>query len=128
MVELVNVLHLRSSVVVGGVETSLVGWMRHADSLGVHARLFCFEQGDGAEQPFLDYLKRRGLRAELVPWGRHRRFFAALKVLHSAIRHAWPCVVHTHDHRSDVIGWIAARRAGAPVVASASALGASSAV
>jgi glycosyltransferase involved in cell wall biosynthesis len=113
-----SVLHVRNSVTMGGVETSIVGWLQSPALRSFPAFLFCFEQASGSEKPFIQFLAARGLTAELLPWGKTKQLAGAVASLCGAIRAHWPCVVHTHDFRSEIVGWLAARRTGAPLVAS----------
>jgi glycosyltransferase involved in cell wall biosynthesis len=114
----ITVLHLHNSRTVGGIEVSLVGWARSIDSRRFAIRLFLFEEADGAERGFLEYLARRDMSAQILPWGKTKRLSAAVSQLVRAIRSSQPCIVHTHDLRPDLVGWLAARLTGCPLIAS----------
>jgi len=114
----VTVLHVHNSRTIGGVEISLVGWERHLDGTRFPHQLFLFEEADGAERAFLEYLARRNMSAHLLPWGKRKRLIPAVARLIRAIRANRPCIVHTHDLRPDFVGWVAARLTGCPLIAS----------
>lgn len=111
---------VRNSVIIGGVETTLLGWLKHLDRTRFEPILFCFDQSDNAQAPFLDYLAGHGLTASCLPWGRVKNLPGAVAALSAEIRKypAQRCVIHTQDVRSDLVGWLASKRTGVPVMAS----------
>ena len=111
-----SVIHVRNSIVVGGVETTLVGWMKYFEQSGVTARLFCFRNSDDSHIAYQDYLSERDIPCELLPWGVLKFFPAAVAHLVGAIRSLPGCVVHSHDVRSDIVGLMAARLTGVPII------------
>jgi glycosyltransferase involved in cell wall biosynthesis len=113
-----TVLHVQNARIVGGIEISLVGWLRHLDLERFSPMVFCFEEADGAERAFVEYMERRKLTVHRLPWGRRRRLIAAVSRLRRTIRAHRPCIVHTHDLRPDLVGWLAARSTGCPLIAS----------
>jgi len=113
-----TILHLHNSRIVGGVEVSLIGWLRHLNAERCVARLFCFAEADGTERSLLAYIGQRDMSAHVLPWGWRKRLIAAVSELVRAIRANMPCIVHTHDMRPDIVGGLAARTAGVPWVAS----------
>ncbi|MBL0156910.1 MAG: glycosyltransferase family 4 protein [Bryobacterales bacterium] len=92
--------------------------MQNRDHAGVDARLYCFEQPDASERHFVTYCGRLGIAVHLVPWGRRKRVVAAVSELSRIVRQSWPCIIHTHDFRADLVAWLVARRTGVPVIAS----------
>ena len=114
----ITVLHIHNSRAIGGIELSLIGWLRHLDRERFRPELFCFEESDGAQKPFLEYLQQDGIPVHVLPWGLRKRAFSAVKILIGAIRASYPCVIHTHDLRPDAVGLLAAVATGCPIVAS----------
>lgn len=80
--------------------------------------MFCFDEVDGAQRHFVDYLARHNLPVEVLPWGRRKRIFACVARLVWIIRANRPCIVHTHDMRPDFVGLLAAGLTGCPLIAS----------
>jgi glycosyltransferase involved in cell wall biosynthesis len=73
---------------------------------------------DAEGHPFVHDLHERGVRVcEIVVPGRaYLREYRALRALIATVR---PDILHTHGYRADIIGSLAARRAGIPVVSTA---------
>jgi len=110
------VIHIRNSIVVGGVETTLVGWMKYFEQSGVAARLFCFRNAGNSHLAYQDYLTERAIPCELLPWSTLKLFPMAVARLVAAIRSLPGCVIHTHDVRSDIVGLMAARLTRTPIM------------
>ncbi|MCP4766456.1 MAG: glycosyltransferase [Gammaproteobacteria bacterium] len=118
--EKTGIFLVRNSVIVGGVETTLIGWLKHMNQSRFEPVLFCFEQAGQSHQPFMQYLSRHGLQARLLPWGKTKNLPAAVMQLVRQIK-AYPgknCIIHTQDVRADLVGWLAARSTATPLMSS----------
>lgn len=114
-----TVFHLRTSLVIGGVETVLSDWQRHFGASGIDSRLCCFANADGSQASFLTYLADRGQAVTLLPWGPRKSLVAAVRSLVAAVRAApGEVVIHSHDVRARLVALLAARLTGVPHVAS----------
>lgn len=115
----INVFHIRTSLVIGGVETVLSDWSNHSTAAGFKSHLLCFANADGSEGSFVQYLRERGQTATLLPWGRLKRLRSAVSALISCMRSvSGPVVIHSHDVRARLVALVAARLTGTPHVAS----------
>lgn len=112
----VTILHVRNSVAYGGVETTLLGWLDHIDRTRFHCPVSIFKNSGGSENAFLGPLKSHGHEILYLPWGSARSFFKAVEQLIYHIQITDARILHTHDWRSDVIGYFAARKTGIPIV------------
>jgi glycosyltransferase involved in cell wall biosynthesis len=111
-----HVLHLRNVVAFGGPDTTLLGWCAHLDRAGFRASLASFENPGAPDAEFLRRLNALGVPTYSVPWGRRKRLVAAARRLVRLIREHRIDLLHTHDIRADVLGYLAARWAGIPVM------------
>lgn len=115
MNERIRVLHVRCSVVIGGPETTLLAWFKHHDQTRYEFTLALFNNG-GKEKTFRDACSRDGVPTRALSWVPGRNIFRAVRELVQMIKDTGAQVLHTHDWRSDVVGLIAARKAGIPIV------------
>lgn len=117
--ERITAFHLRTSLVIGGVETVLGDWAKHFADAGVDAHLLCFTNGDGSHGTFVDYLRERRVPLTLLPWGRRKSVWRAVRELLARVRAVrGPVVIHSHDVRARLVAILAARWTGVPHVAS----------
>ncbi len=98
-----HVIHLSAGLVKYGFETRLV-----------------VGQTEEHEGDFLDLAKARGVDLEMVPeLGRAIRPMKDVKTLlklYRIVRREKPAIVHTHTAKAGVLGRIAARAAGVPII------------
>lgn len=116
MTEPLTVLHVRNSIAYGGVETSMLGWLNAIDRSRFNCPLALFTERDDAEAPFRETFSSHGHQILSLPWHPGRTFRAAVATLENHIRTTGARLLHTHDWRSDVIGWHASRRTGIPIM------------
>ena len=116
MTKPVTILHVRNSIAYGGVETSMLGWLNSVDRSRFNCPIALFTEHNGTEAAFRDTFCAHGHRVVSVPWHPGRQFRTAVATLERHIRETGAKLLHTHDWRSDVIGWHAARRAGIPII------------
>ena len=116
MRERINVLSLRNVVAFGGPDTTLLGWYRRIDRDRFDVSLATLENEGDADRQLVAPLRELGVRTSSVPYGRYKNVPGALHRLCSIIRTDRIHILHTHDHRSDVLGYFAARWTGVPVM------------
>jgi rhamnosyl/mannosyltransferase len=116
----VKVLRVIARLNVGGPAIHVINL-----TAGLDARRFASTLVSGTENPgegsMLDLALQRGVRPVVIPEivGQatfNLRDLAALAKLHRLIRRVRPDVVHTHAAKPGVLGRVAARLAGVPVV------------
>lgn len=106
-----RVIHLIHTMAYGGVETAVLNWVKLLKHEGVDARLVCFANPGGTEQPFIDAAARLGLAVQTIPWHRGKPVWRAAGAL-AAIADAMDAdIVHAHNCYADVVTLVAARRA-----------------
>jgi glycosyltransferase involved in cell wall biosynthesis len=105
------VVHLVASPFVGGPERQMLGLA--TAQRGAERTIFVgFPEG----RAFHDRLRERGVESELLACtGRPLR--TAIREVDGALRRLRPDVVITHGYKPDLIGLLAARRAGVPQIA-----------
>lgn len=112
----VEVLHVRNCHAFGGPETTLLGWLDHVDRSRFSCRVALFKERDGLDEAFRAPLLAHGHPVLDLPWWPGRQARQAVHRLEAHIRDRGARILHTHDWRSDVVGYHAARRAGIPIV------------
>lgn len=116
MAEPVTILHVRNSIAYGGVETSMLGWLNGVDKTRFHCPIALFSERNGAEVAFQKPFAANCHQILSIPWHPGRQFRQAIKTLEHHIRETNAKLLHTHDWRSDVVGWHAAKRTGIPIM------------
>lgn len=115
----ISVLLLRNcrgiTEVTGG-EAYILGLLSSVDPSQCDIRLVCVTDPQKGETSWLKQLKTRGIPFDNVPVARPTNP-GDLTALFRLIREYRPDVIHAMDHRSDVVGVIAGRLTGRPVVA-----------
>ena len=113
-----NVLHLIAPSPVGGAE-SVVKALAAArlrasgpDSVAVATLL----PGDAGDHPFVAGLRRAGIPVEPIS-AAQRRYWKQAAQVDAVIRRRGVAVLHTHIQQADFVGYLAARQASVPVVA-----------
>ena len=90
-----------------------------ASGQGGRAHVAAVVTHEGARgHPFVQYLRERGIGVSQIVV-RGRVSFGEYRALSGVLRDVRPDVVHTHGYRADIVGTIAARRAGVPTVSTA---------
>jgi glycosyltransferase involved in cell wall biosynthesis len=116
MTKPVTILHVRNSIAYGGVETTMLGWLDAVDRSRFRCPIALFSERNNAEEAFRTPFAAHGHEILNVPWHPGRRFRSAVQTLEHHIRETGAQLLHTHDWRSDVVGWYAARRTGVPIM------------
>lgn len=114
----ITVFHVRNSNYAGGIETTLLGWFKYADTRQVHPRLFLFRERRQLHRRSVEILSEQGITCELLPWGFVRNLPGAVYRLWREVSAASRPVLHSHDTRSDLVALIVAKLTGAPLVIS----------
>ncbi len=116
MTEPTTVLWVRNSVAFGGVETTMLGWLDHMDQSRFRCPTALFKNRDGIERAYGDPVAAHGHEILDLPWWPGRQFRRAVDTLVRIIRETNAQLLHTHDWRSDVLGYYAAKRTGIPIL------------
>jgi glycosyltransferase involved in cell wall biosynthesis len=108
------VVHLTASTLFGGPERQMLGLARSLPA-GYRSVFVSFREG-GRCGAFLDEARRRGFEAIAL---RHDtpHFSAAIAELTDLLRHKEASVLCCHGYKANLLGRVAARRQGLPVVA-----------
>ena len=112
-----TVLHLAAPATEGGLEAVVLELTGGLRALG-HRVVLAAVQDVGAEAPLLQRVSDGGvevLRLEVAP----RAYRSECRLIQGALESVRPDVIHTHGYRADLIGGLAARRAGVPWVVTA---------
>ncbi len=105
------VVHLLAPALFGGLEEVVLGLAAGQSGRGIRVRVVAVLDGGGAEgHPFVD--RARALGLEVLPITPPRRRYDREVNDLVGVLPPGGGVLHTHGHRSDVVGGIAARRAG----------------
>ncbi|NPV29911.1 MAG: glycosyltransferase [Firmicutes bacterium] len=105
-----RVVHIIGGGEIGGAEQHVLRLAARLPQAGFEARVICLFPA-----PFYQVLQEAGIPAHVVPM-RHRLDFRALLRLTGLLRELRPQILHTHGVRANLVGRLAARRAGVPVV------------
>lgn len=116
MTDRLHVMNLRNVIAFGGPDTTLLGWCAHIDRSRFRVSVTSFENPGAPDARFLERLRARDIETHSIPWGRRKRLIAALSILTRLIKERRVDLLHTHDIRADVLGYLAARAAGIPVM------------
>jgi glycosyltransferase involved in cell wall biosynthesis len=107
-----NIVHLTASPFFGGPERQMLGLAR---ALPGHRTIFLSFPERGLCQPFLAETRRHGFESQSLEHNTPR-FFAAVRELSRRLRDLRADVLCCHGYKADLIGLVAARRCGLPVV------------
>lgn len=107
------VAHLTASPFFGGPERQMLG-LATSHSLDLRSIFLAFTEG-GQARPFLDELSLAGIESielrENTP-----RYSAAVSEVAKHLRRINADVLCCHGYKPDILGWLAARKVGIPVV------------
>ncbi len=112
----VTVLQIRNSIAYGGVETTMLGWLDHIDTSRFSCPVAIFMNRDNTQDAFVKPLIKHNQEVLEVPWAPNRNVKAAVKRIVDIIHERDVKLIHSHDWRSDFIGYLAARKTGVPIM------------
>ncbi|MGB8472921.1 MAG: glycosyltransferase [Candidatus Acidiferrum sp.] len=100
----------------GGVETSLINWVRKCDPHEFQVHVACFANPGATEEPFVQAAEGKGIKVHRVPWGRRKPLLKASRVVADLIRKEKIDILHTHNCYADCVGAVAGRRTSVKTV------------
>ena len=112
----VNVLSIRNVIMFGGPDTTLIAWYAGIDKERFNIVLGSVENSGTEDAMLVDAMEANGIATRSIPYGPWKNLFAAVRKTVEIVRKEKIDIIHTHDHRSDMIGYLAARWAGTPVM------------
>src|SRR4051794_36504516 len=109
-----NILHLAASPFIGGMERQMIGLAQHLPAR-YRSQFLSFPER-GLCQPFLDEARRLGFEATALEHNApHYRL--AVNDLVGHLRKFRADILCCHGYKPDLLGWLAGRRLGLPVIA-----------
>jgi len=115
----IRVLHVRGCrgiTHVTGTETYLLSLLQGLDPQECEPLLICLTDPRHGETPWLQQLKRRGLPFVKIPVS-HRFSLRDLVTFPKWIWRFKADIIHSHDHRADIVGMGGAKVTGLPALA-----------
>jgi glycosyltransferase involved in cell wall biosynthesis len=112
----VRVLHLRNSCGFYGAERCIVAWVRELGSRGFGFDVAVYEHPDPSTGMFLRGLEAAGAAVHVLP-RRHARGLEIVTRLVRLVRERGIDLIHAHENRSHVVGWLVGGLTATPVVA-----------
>lgn len=116
MPDRIRVMHFRrTSGVVGGPETLIVSVAKYIDRAAFDLTVVDFGRSRDDRSPTLQDVQRHGARTDAIP-AAHKFDFSSIRHLAGLLDEHRIDILHTHDHRSNFIGYQATRRRPTPIV------------
>ncbi len=110
MGERIRVMHFRrTSHIVGGPETLLYAIGKYTDRERFDVTVADFGADAEARTPFLREFDQYDIPTVSIPAG-HKWDFRSIRELAAVLEEREIDILHTHDHRTDLIGYLASRR------------------
>ncbi len=107
---MIRVAHLIHTMLYGGVETSLLNWLRTMDRSRFEIHLFCFANPGATETPFVEAAAALGFAVERIPWSRRKPLLRAARVMARHIRARRIDILHCHNTYAQLVtlaaGWM----------------------
>ena len=110
-----TVAHVVTPAAFGGLESALLLLAAGQARAGLDVHVLPTLLRPAASEPWVARLREAGVRVTPI-LGRARDYVKETRRLAALCRELRPAVVHTHGHRSDILGWLAARATGTPTV------------
>lgn len=110
------IAHLIAPAQIGGAESVVLAL---AAARADRTRVIIINQtaaADSAPHPLTDQLRARGVAVDEVRCGR-RRYFDEARAVARLLETSRTALLHTHGYHGTLVGWMAARRARIPIVA-----------
>lgn len=103
--EPIRVLHLLYTMAYGGVETTVIQWLRALDRSRFQVCIVCFANPGETEAPFVRAAEAASLVITAkIPWRRSKPLLSATLALRNLIREHRIDVLHCHNTYSDILG------------------------
>jgi glycosyltransferase involved in cell wall biosynthesis len=103
-----RVMHLLHTMAYGGVETTLINWVRKMDRDRFEVHLVCFANPGSTEMPFVKAAEGAGLcLAGKLPWRKTKPIMSAARKLRDLIRQHRIDILHSHNCYADVVALVA---------------------
>jgi glycosyltransferase involved in cell wall biosynthesis len=119
--EPIKVLHLISSKGLYGAERVVMTLARHADPEQVVPVMGIFrKKGTGGDE-FVREAEGLGIAVETIPYTAAFDVRQILKLFKAVKRHR-PRIIHTHEYKTNILGYIVAKTLGIPIVTTVHAL------
>jgi glycosyltransferase involved in cell wall biosynthesis len=100
----IRVLHLIHSVCHGGIESSMINWVRYFDREEFDTYVAYFAGDRNREEPFLRAAQIAGFPAIGIPWSKYKPFLKAARAVARLVREHQIDVIHTHAYYADALG------------------------
>jgi glycosyltransferase involved in cell wall biosynthesis len=108
----------RTCPIVGGPENLLVSQARYSDRTAFDLTVMDFGLTADARSPFLKQIAEHGIATASIPARSKFDVVRSIRYVADLLAERGVDILHTHDHRTDFIGYFAARRSHTPIVAS----------
>lgn len=108
----------RTSEIVGGPEKLLLGVARYIDRAAFDLTVVDFAPTAADRTRFLQQVAECGVDVAAIPARSKFDVLRSVRYLADLLRERRIDVLHTHDHRTDCIGYLASRRSRTPIVVS----------
>lgn len=108
----------RTSEIVGGPEKLLIGVAKYIDRSAFDLTVVDFAPTAGDRTRFLEQIAECGVDVAAIPARSKFDVLRSVRYLADFLREREVDILHTHDHRTDCIGYLATRRTRTPIVVS----------
>jgi len=108
----------RTCPIVGGPENLLVSQARYIDRSAFDFTVIDFGPTPDARSPFLQQIAAHGIATASIPARSKFDVVRSIRYVADFLTERGVDILHTHDHRTDFIGYFATRRSRTPIVAS----------
>ena len=105
----IRVLHLLHTMAYGGIETVIINWFAKADAEKLDMHLVVFANPGQTELPFVKIANDKGIKVDLIPWGKRKPVIKAARQLMKLIKKYDCSIVHTHNTYAAIVGLIAGK-------------------
>ncbi len=110
-----RVLHLRNTCGHFGAERCIVSWIGEMSSTDASFHLAVFDHPDPSTAEFYAAARRAGAEVHVLPRS-HVRAPSSIATVTALVRRHRIEVIHAHENRSQVIGWLVGGLTATPVV------------
>ncbi len=110
-----RVLHLRNASGYYGAERCIVSWIRALSGRGFGFDLAVYVNPDRSTTEFLSDAREAGATVHELPRA-HRQSLTALSRLFRVVRSRKIDLIHAHENRSHVLGWLVGGLTATPVI------------